>query len=210
METIAAPDQSRDRPVVAFDFDGTLTVRDSFVAFLRFDTPISAFAPASPHLLTAGFSYLIHKDRGRLKAAIMSRLWRGRPLEGLRRAAAAFAAREGARLFRPDARRCWDAWGGEGALRVIVTASPEPIVAPFADALGADLLVATRLETDAAGRLTGALLGANCRGEEKVRRLRARFGSEIALEAAYGDSDGDTAMLGLARKPGFRTFRGRP
>ncbi len=55
-------------------------------------------------------------------------------------------------------------------------------------------------------RVTGRFDGPNCRGEEKVRRLREAFGDDIRLEAAYGDTSGDRAMLALAdeaRHEGF-------
>ena len=58
--------------------------------------------------------------------------------------------------------------------------------------------------------VTGALEGANCRGPEKVARLRAALGVDVRLEAAYGDSDGDREMLALADDAGLRVFRQRP
>ena len=91
---------------------------------------------------------------------------------------------------------------------VIVTASPETIIAPFARGLGADLLIGTRLEFDENDRFTGRLSGANCRGEEKVRRLREAFGEDVRLEAAYGDTSGDSEMLALADEKGMRVFKG--
>jgi phosphatidylglycerophosphatase C len=56
--------------------------------------------------------------------------------------------------------------------------------------------------------VTGAFAGPNCRGEEKVRRLRAAFGEDMPLAAAYGDTTGDTEMLAMADEAGFRRFKG--
>ncbi len=122
--------------------------------------------------------------------------------------AQAFATARGRALLRPDALRAWRRWQDEGARLVIVTASPELTVAPFARALGAERLLGTRLVVDADDRLTGALDGANCRGEEKVRRLQEAFGDAVTLEAAYGDTDGDREMLALAEEKGFKVFNG--
>ena len=61
--------------------------------------------------------------------------------------------------------------------------------------------IATLLEVDDAGRLTGRYEGANCRGEEKIRRLRlwmADAGMERAHLWAYGNSRGDLRMLRAA------------
>ena len=60
-------------------------------------------------------------------------------------------------------------------------------------------------------RFTGKLDGANCRGAEKVRRLREVFGEDMMrLEAAYGDTSGDKEMLGHDRRNGGmkRVFAG--
>ena len=93
---------------------------------------------------------------------------------------------------------------------VIVTASPEILVAPFGRGLGAETVIGTRLAVSEAGVITGALDGPNCRGEEKVARLKAQFGDDVRLEAAYGDTDGDTAMLAIAEDPGMKVFGERP
>ena len=93
---------------------------------------------------------------------------------------------------------------------VIVTASPEIIVAPFARGLGADMLIGTELSFDARDRVTGAFATPTCRGPEKVRRLQAVFGEEVRLRAAYGDTSGDTEMLAIAEEPGYRVFQEKP
>ncbi len=93
---------------------------------------------------------------------------------------------------------------------MIVTASPDIIVAPFARGLGADLLIGSRLALDLNDKVVGALLGPNCRGQEKVVRLREQFGDDMSLAAAYGDTSGDREMLAIAHEKGYRIFRGKP
>jgi phosphatidylglycerophosphatase C len=105
--------------------------------------------------------------------------------------------------------RAWRRWQAEGARVLIVSATPEIVIAPIARALGADLLIGTRLAFDDVGRATGAFAGANCRGPEKVRRLQEAFGEDVRLEAAYGDTDGDREMLALAEEQGLRVFNGK-
>jgi phosphatidylglycerophosphatase C len=195
-------------PLVAFDFDGTLTARDSFAAFLIWDAGAASAAAALRRLAPAALRYLWDRDRGRLKGATVAAFLGGRSLTSVAAAAEAFAS--AAPFLRPDALRRWDQWGARGARRLIVTASPEVIVSPFARRLGADLLIGTRLATDAEGRLTGALIGPNCRGTEKVARLRAAFGPDVRLAAAYGDSAGDREMLAIAQEAGMRVFREKP
>jgi phosphatidylglycerophosphatase C len=113
-------------------------------------------------------------------------------------------------MMRPDALEAWQDWKKRGAVMTIVTASPETLVEPFARRLGAEVLLGTRLAFDAAGRVEGAFTGENCRALEKVVRLRARFGPDVRLAAAYGDTSGDAEMLQIAEVKGYRKFTGRP
>ena len=198
------------RPLVAFDFDGTLTCRDSFIAFLIWRAGPARFALGLARLIPAGLGYLRHHHRGIAKAAMVGEFLRGAPRVTLEAEATRFAAVAGRRLLRPDAMRRWRAWRNEGARLVIVTASPETLIAPFAHGLGADLLIGTRLAFDEDDRVVGAFVGANCRGREKVIRLEEAFGADMRLEAAYGDSDGDREMLAAARTSGYRVFGERP
>ncbi len=196
--------------MVAFDFDGTLTWGDSFMAYLRWRAGPARFALGMARLAPASLAYLVHRDRGRLKMAAAREFLSGMTLDQLRSSADAFAEGAAPGLLRPDAVDRWDDWRSRGARMVIVTASPDIIVEPFARRLGADAIIGTRLATDAAGRVTGAFEGANCRGPEKVSRLREAFGPDVRLAAAYGDTAGDREMLGMAAEPGYRVFTARP
>ena len=196
--------------VVAFDFDGTLTVRDSFTAFLRWRAGRRGWALGLAKMAPAMAGYARDRDRGRIKAASVREFLGGVGRATLEADAERFAAEVWDDFIRPDALACWNDWGAKGAYRVIVTASPETTVAPFARRLGAEGLLGTPLVFDAHDRVTGAFAGPNCRGEEKVRRLRAAFGEEVTLAAAYGDTSGDTEMLAMADVAGFRVFTGRP
>jgi phosphatidylglycerophosphatase C len=77
--------------LVAFDFDGTLTVRDSFIAFLAWRAGALGFllgmARLSPHAL----AYLFHRDRGKFKAATLAVFLKGIDKPALEAAASAFA-----------------------------------------------------------------------------------------------------------------------
>lgn len=199
-----------ERPIVAFDFDGTLTIRDSFTAFLRWRAGGTGWAIGLAKMAPALAAYIGDRDRGRIKAASVREFLLGVERTTLEAEAERYADQVWDSFMRPDALACWKAWGEKGAHRVIVTASPETTVAPFARRLGAEGLLGTRLVFDAQDRVTGAFAGENCRGEEKVRRLRAAYGDDMSLTAAYGDTSGDTEMIAIAAEKGFRVFTGRP
>ncbi|HEX3700061.1 MAG TPA: HAD-IB family hydrolase [Phenylobacterium sp.] len=211
-----AQDRSRTRkgppkpPLVAFDFDGTITVRDSFTAFLKWRTGPVRYALGLLRLTPGLLAYLGHRDRGRLKAQAVDCFLKGLSREALEGEARTFAEICGPRLLRPDALAAWRRWRAEGARLVIVSASPDAVVAPFAEKLGADALIATGVAYDADDRVAGTFATPNCRGPEKIARLKAAFGPDLVLKAAYGDTSGDREMLAMAEIKGYRVFRGRP
>ena len=202
--------QSQDLiSIVAFDFDGTLTTRDSFTAFLAWRAGPIRYALGLLRLVPELARYAFLHDRGRLKAAAVREFLSGLTPRTLGEAAEAFAAAKITTLLRPDALATWRRWKDTGAQMLIVTASPEAIVEPFARRLGADSLIGTRLKIGDSSRITGPLDGENCRGPEKVRRITAQFGTQV-LAAAYGDTDGDREMLAMASVRGYRVFKGKP
>lgn len=203
-------DRVQDAGVVAFDFDGTLTTHDSYTAFLKWRAGPIRYALGLVKLAPAALAYLGHRNRGRIKAAATREFLAGVTRERLETDARAFAELMAPRMLRPDAVRTWRRWSQRNATLVIVTASPEMIVAPFARGLGAEMLIGTELAFDARDRVTGAFATPNCRGAEKVRRLQAVFGEEVQLRAAYGDTSGDTEMLAIADEPGYRVFQEKP
>src|SRR5438034_5190652 len=110
----AEPARSNDpqgaRPLVAFDFDGTLTVRDSFTAFLKWRTPGARYALGGLKLAPAALAYVFHRDRGRIKAAAVREYLKGVPRQRLEADARAFAESHGRQLLRPDAVAAWRRW----------------------------------------------------------------------------------------------------
>lgn len=193
--------------ITAFDFDGTLTHKDSFVSFLCDSFGLGHVAAAlvlNPGLLG---HYAVTRDRGTLKSRLLFALAGAMPRTELEGRMTAFADAAGLGLFRPDALACWRETKGP---RVIVTASPELLVEPFGRLIGADRVIGTRLGFSNDGLLLRDLDGPNCRGAEKVRRLHEAFGDDMVLEAAYGDTAGDTDMLAAANRSFYRVFKQKP
>lgn len=199
-----------DPAVVAFDFDGTLTVKDSFTAFLQWRAGPARYYAGLARMGPALIAYLFHRDRGRIKAQAVAEFLKGVPRERLEADAERFADTHSRLLFRPDAVAAWQRWQRDRVRLVIVTASPTAVVGPFARALGAHAVLGTEIAYDAEDRVTGTFSSPNCRGPEKVVRLKDAFGEDVRLKAAYGDTGGDTEMLAMAEVPGYRVFTGKP
>ncbi|MGZ8364380.1 MAG: HAD-IB family phosphatase, partial [Caulobacteraceae bacterium] len=109
---------------MAFDFDGTLTITDSFTAFLRWKAGPVKYALNVVRLLPDLAIYLADRDRGRLKARAALICLGPMSRTELEAAAETFAEDVFDSLIRPDARRVWEEWRAKGAVLTIVTASP--------------------------------------------------------------------------------------
>jgi phosphatidylglycerophosphatase C len=187
--------------IAAFDLDGTLTRRDCVLPFLA---KVGGRARLAAALLRNGSALAAAaRDRERrddVKQGLTTVL-RGRPIAEVVAAGERFAALIAERWLRVDVleRLAWHREAGHEV--VVVTASYAAYAAPLGHRLGASSVVATELEVDDEGVLTGRLAGNNCRGEEKVRRLVARYGDGFALGWAYGDSHDDLPMLARAQHP---------
>lgn len=101
--------------IVAFDFDGTLTIRDSFTEFLRWRSGPGAWALGLVKLAPALAAYAKDRDRGRIKAASVKEFLLGVSRQTLEAEAAAFAEEIWPRFMRPDALEVWNDWGQRGA-----------------------------------------------------------------------------------------------
>ena len=87
-----------------------------------------------------------------------------------------------------------------------MSASPENWLNIWCNQIGASL-ISSKLETKN-GKLTGKFDGNNCRGEEKVRRIRLQYDLSNYDEVyAYGDTKGDKPMLELATFAFYQPFR---
>lgn len=201
--------------IAAFDFDGTLTQRDTFIPFLvrglgwpRF---FGALLRCSPWL--AGYALRVVRNdvaKGKLMQATLA----GRSLKEMQDWTTRWLAHDFPGQLREDAmaRLAWHREAGHCC--VMVSASPDIYLPRVAEQLGFDALICTGMEVEGEGdtrRLTGRMKTPNCYGEQKVLRLKAwaaeRFGT-AALEGmtlyAYGDTAGDKPMLRMAQHAWYR------
>jgi len=186
--------------MAAFDFDGTLTWCDSFPLFLLYAAGLTGFLRRVPQLLRLWFSYRRkRRSYDDVKQAVIQLFFTGDSVNRLQNKATAFARTVLPRLLRPAVMDCLRAHQRAGRLCVIVSASLEIYLQPWADQYAASAAVlGSRLEA-MGDRLTGRLDGLNCAGPEKFRRLEA-FGRahQARVSYAYGNSSHDVAMLKMA------------
>lgn len=183
------------RKVYAFDFDGTLTTRDTLIAFIR-------YACGTPRFL---FGFLLHApllvlmklrlySNGKAKQHVFSWFFKGMTIETFDTLCQDFA-RTHRHLLRPQTVRILEQALAEGAEVLIVSASIDNWVQPFFPSV---TVLGTQVEV-IDGRLTGRFLTPNCYGQEKVPRILAIHPDRSAYHlTAYGDSRGDRELLAFA------------
>jgi phosphatidylglycerophosphatase C len=197
------------RTIAAFDFDGTMTRHDTLVPFLVTvagrGPVLAALAAQSPRLAYAAAR---RGDRDATKVRVLRRLLSGRPYVDVERAGHTYGASLLRRGITADARDRVAWHRREGHEVVIVSASLDVYLGEVAEQLGIGQLLCTSLEVDGQGRCTGELRGRNCRGAEKVERLRAVVGRDDVEIWAYGNSGGDDEMLAYSQHP-VRVRRGK-
>jgi len=197
------PPASGPPPVVAaFDVDGTLTTGDCVTPFLRRAAGRRLWTTLLRHPLALAAA-AARRDRDRLKELACSAL-RGIESTEIEHLGEVFAREVGAGRLRDDTVARLRRHRELGHTVILASASLDPYLVPLGRSLGVDAVVCTVLERGRDGRLTGRLVGANCRGAEKARRVRGWLREHDLADAelwAYGDSSGDDELLALADRP---------
>jgi len=181
-----------------FDFDGTITVGDTFIPFLRFSASRSRAAIASlcfsPFLVAARAGLLSARTARPLAARFAFQGRRGAAVRGLGRV---YADEVLPSRVRRRALERLDWHKRQGDTIVVVSASLDAYLTRWCESIGVDV-ICTELE-ERGGRLTGRYVGGDCSGAEKVRRIRERYDlSRYSTIYAYGDSGDDREMLAVA------------
>lgn len=195
----------RERRLVLFDFDGTLTTKDTLLEFIKFYHGAFKFylglVVLSPVLVAMVLKLI---KNWRAKELVLAWYFKGTDVDLFNEKCATFSATIVPSLIRPRGIEALKKYQQEGDV-TIVSASPENWVAPWCLSHNVPC-IATRLEVQN-NKLTGKISGKNCYGPEKVCRIKERYDlTGYDLIIAYGDSSGDSEMLALASEPYYRAF----
>ncbi len=192
------------KQLFAFDFDGTLTTRDTLIAFIRYacGTPrfLLGFLLHAPLLvlmklrLYSNLMKLRLYSNGKAKQRLFTWFFRGMPIETFDALCQSFAHSH-RHLLRPETVRLLQQALSEGSEVLVVSASIDNWVQPFFPTV---TVLGTQIEV-IDGCLTGRFLTPNCYGQEKVRRILALHPDRSTYRlTAYGDSRGDRELLAFA------------
>jgi len=193
--------------IAFFDFDGTITTKDTLLEFIKFSRGrfryYIGFLLNSPWLVAMKLKVISNQTA---KQRIFTWFFRNHSLDDFQEQCSRFATTAIPGLLRPKALKEIQLLQEKGATVVVVSASPENWILPWARTLSLSV-ISTRLET-ANNVLTGRIYLRNCHGKEKCARIRENYQLEDFSDIyAYGDSSGDKPMLELATKSFYKPFR---
>jgi len=192
------------KKIYAFDFDGTLTTKDTLLEFIRFAKGSLSFGLGFmryAHLLVLMKLGLYPNYKAKQK--VFAHFFKGMNLSDFNALCEAFAT-SSHHLLRPTGIKAIEAAQQEHADVLIVSASIDNWVQPFFPEVK---VLGTQIEVKE-GILTGRFLTKNCYGQEKVNRILALYPNrQDYYLTAYGDSRGDKELLAFANESYFKPFR---
>jgi HAD superfamily hydrolase (TIGR01490 family) len=192
--------------IAAFDFDKTITTRDTFVPFLFFAfgffRTCKAFLTLAPE---AVFVIIGISNRNRFKEKLIKYLFYGQSVTQLRQKSIKYTSQLN-KLYRPQALKAISWHKKQGHRCIMVSASLDLYLNIVSEKLGFNDLVCTQLSY-IENIYDGNLIRGNCRDKNKVLLLEDLLGALNRYEIyAYGDSDGDTELLAIADYAYYRIF----
>jgi len=190
-----------------FDFDGTITRKDSFLDFLRFSFPLFSLVKAYLALIFWLLGYKLgFVSNNKAKEIVFSWFFKGCKAKKFKEMGERFALQKLPDLVKKSAEIKINEHLTNGDKVVVVTASIEQYIKPWTDKLGIDI-IATKPEIKN-NLLTGGFKGENCYGKQKVIRIKEMLDIEqYDVIFAYGDSAGDKEMLSIAHHPFYKYFK---
>ena len=187
-----------------FDFDGTITDTGTYPEFVGFVVRPTRRFLATPLLapVIAAYRLGLLSDEAVRRAISRAAFFR-EDASRIRELGQRFAEEVLPGVVRPDAlaRIRWHQTRGDRV--VVVSGSLSAYLEPWCKGMSLDV-ICTQLE-ERQGRLTGRYLGGDCCGAEKASRILRRYPLlNYSSIYAYGDTDEDRQMLGLASRKFFR------
>lgn len=191
--------------IYAFDFDGTLTTRDTLLAFIRYARGDRRFVLGmlryAPLLVLMKLGLYAN---WKVKQKVFNHFFGGMTMTDFDALCQRFAVGN-RQLLRPKGVETMRKALADGARVIVVSASIDNWVRPFfseeVEVMGTQVEVSD-------GRLTGRFLTRNCYGAEKVSRISERYPHRSEYElTAFGDSRGDKELLEYADEGHYKPFR---
>lgn len=188
-----------------FDFDGTLTYRDTMFLYLKFYNSAKFNFQFLKHIPLFILLKLKLASAEKVKKSFISSILKGQSKTKIEEKSQQFFEKYYPEIIRENAIEFIKNIDREHTESYLVTASLDIWVKPFAEKFKMNLL-ATRAEFKNE-IFTGNFVGNNCNGGEKVHRIKeALQGKKFDKTIAFGDTSGDKEMLEWANESHFEFF----
>ena len=194
--------------LAVFDFDGTITKRDTLNDLIIYEFGYLKFIKRVLTLLPLILLYIFGLIPNEIpKQKLFSCFFSGVTEEKFKMICENYALKRINKIIRSDCLEKIKWHKDEGHKLIIVSASIENWIKPWADINLFDDVISTKVEVED-GILTGKFGGKNCYGNEKVNRLLEKYPqTEERFLYVYGDSAGDKELLELANVGFYKAFR---
>jgi len=194
------------KTIVFFDFDGTITTKDSLAEFIKYVVGTKSYylglliqAP----MLIAFKLKLIANDKA--KSQFLRYYFSSYSKEEFNQKAKDYSLIGLDKIVKNEALKRIEFHKDNSHKVVIVSASMACWVEPWCKREDIEL-ISTKLRFDG-DKFTGEFDGDNCYGKIKEKKIKERFNlDEYEKIYAYGDSRGDREMLALADESFYKPF----
>jgi HAD superfamily hydrolase (TIGR01490 family) len=201
--------EKRMKKVAFFDFDGTLTRKDSFGEFIKFafrkrKIQLVGLIIKSMPIIFFWKTGLITNSKAKEK--LFSIFFNRLSIEQFSKLCLDFSKFIIPVIIRKDAFNKMQTHLLNNDTVCIVSASITDYIQPWASNYGV-AVIGTEI-SKSNKMITGDFSSPNCIGKEKVNRINQHYAlSNFEEIHAYGDSAGDKEMLDLATHPNYRVFK---
>ena len=188
-----------------FDFDGTLTYKDTMFLFLKFYNPAKYSIQFLKHVPLFLLLKLKLANAEAVKKSFISSMLKGESRYNIEKKAKLFFEENYPSLIRENALDFINNIDRENTESYIVSASLDIWVKPFAEKFNMTLVATNAEFVD--DIFTGKFIGKNCNKDEKVSRIEAELGDKkFDKIIAFGDTSGDKPMFKFANESHYRFF----
>lgn len=198
-----------NKKIAVFDFDGTITTKDTFPEFIRHAVGNVSFLVGFLCFMPQLIAYKLHLyPNWKVKENLFSYFFSRMPKERFEALCESFFRLRGLNILNKKACMTIRKHLCQGDTVLIVSASVSNWIRPFGTFLKVYDVIGTEVATDSSGNLTGKFLTPNCYGQEKVNRIKRLYPDyESYIWMAYGDSIGDRELLDFADYKYYNVFK---
>lgn len=193
------------RNLYLFDFDGTLTKKDTLFDFLRFSfskTYQQNYILFMPLFIISKLKFI---DKGKVKEKFISKFMKGLSSNEIDLLAQNYFDHNFSTLIHPKGDEYIKSINNYHD-KFIVSASLDFWIKPFAEYYGMGL-ISTKADFNDKNIFSGKFASENCINEEKKNRIEKEIDLSFYDEIiAFGDTSGDKAMFSISTKSYYREF----